>query len=92
MIESQTTRSCYSTEEYNEKPNDYTDIIGQKSFLNGFIGLIASIAKNIKILQTTYVHINPHIKSRYHLIIAEMYIMINIIVINITSSIVMIFM
>ena len=87
-IESKSPRFCYSTEEKKGETNCLHQHIQKKYFLNAFIGPIVLIAKNIESLGIACIRINPHIKFHYHMIFAEMYILINNVAINLIPPVV----
>ena len=49
MIESRSPRYCYSTEDYNEKRNDYTNIIEDKTILDWFYLPYCDVCKEYRI-------------------------------------------
>ena len=89
MIESQTPRYCFSSENFNTQTN--TPTLSKKLyFLTGFLNSIVMIVKNMESLQIRFVHVTSNIKSHYLVICAERYILIFIIFLNITSPVVVI--
>ena len=85
VLESQSTRWCYSTEEYNERQNDQRITIEEKINPERFyLPFRDGCKENIETLKKTFVRINPHVKSQYHVLFVRMYTLLIITGMNIT--------
>ena len=84
MLESQSPRWCYSTEDFNERQIDGSITIEENIIPEWFFYPIVKIVKNIESLKITFVHINQHIEPHYHVLFARMYTLVFIVVINLT--------
>ena len=93
MLESQSPRWCYSTEEYNGRLNNQLTTIDEKIFPDWFYSPYCDICEEYReFTNNVCPHQCTHIKSHYHVLFAKKIILILFVVMNTTVDVVIIVM